>query len=85
LGGRAGYSVQGLQFLFFVWVGLAMTDFNKPTHVPKNVQEVADELYRVAWNSALEMAAYRIEHDFVNSFGKDTLSSIAIYLRGMKK
>ncbi len=44
-----------------------------------------DDQYIAGWNSALEMAAYRIEHDFLKSFGKDTLSSIAIYLRGMKK
>lgn len=62
-----------------------MTTFNKPTQVSPTTQEVADELYRVAWNSALEMAAIKIEHDFVQAFGKDTLSSIAIYLRGMKK
>jgi len=31
------------------------------------------------------MASYRIEHDFVKAFGKDTLSSIAIYIRELKK
>ena len=48
-------------------------------------QDIMDELYKVAWNSALEIAAFKIEHDFVSSFGKDTLSSVAIYLREMKK
>jgi hypothetical protein len=44
-----------------------------------------DDQYAVGWNAGLELAACRIEHDFVKAFGKDTLSSIAIYIRGMKK
>jgi hypothetical protein len=44
-----------------------------------------DEHYKAGWNAALEMAAYRIEHDFVKAFGKDTLSSMAIYIRSLKK
>ena len=43
------------------------------------------KMYLSGWNSALEMAAYKIEYDFVKAFGKDTLQSIAIYIRGMKK
>jgi len=62
-----------------------MSTFNKPRTTPKTKQQLADEHYKMAWNSALEMAAYRIEHDFLKSFGKDTLASIAIYLREMKK
>jgi hypothetical protein len=61
-----------------------MSEFNKPT-IPRNTEEVCEELYRVAWNSALEMAAHKIEYDFRQAFGKDTLQSIAIYLRDMKK
>ena len=61
-----------------------MSEFNKPT-IPKNTEEVCEELYRVAWNSALEMAAYRIENDFITAFGKDTLQGIAIFIRNMKK
>jgi hypothetical protein len=31
------------------------------------------------------MAATRLHHDFRKAFGDDTLSSIAIYIREMKK
>jgi len=44
-----------------------------------------DDPYVVGWNAALDLVANRIEHDFVKAFGKDTLSSIAIYIRGMKR
>jgi hypothetical protein len=43
------------------------------------------EMYDIGWNSALEMAAFKIEHDFKQAFGADTLASMAIYIRGMKK
>ena len=43
------------------------------------------EMYDIGWNSALEMAAFKIEHDFKQAFGADTLSSMAIYIREMKK
>ena len=43
------------------------------------------EMYDIGWNSALEMAAFKIEHDFKQAFGADTLSSLAIYIREMKK
>jgi len=46
---------------------------------------VALEMYDMGWNSALELAAYEIEYKFKEAFGTDTLSSIAIYIRGMKK
>ena len=46
---------------------------------------VALEMYDMGWNSALELAAYEIENKFKKSFGDDTLSSIAIYIKGMKK
>jgi hypothetical protein len=51
---------------------------------PKATVET-DRHYMSGWNSALEMAAVRLEHDFKKAFGADTLSSIAIYIRGMKK
>ena len=70
-----------------------MTDFNKRTE--EKITDLENQLdslkarmdrhYEAGWNSALEMVAFRIEHDFANSFGKDTLSSIAIYIREMKK
>jgi hypothetical protein len=30
------------------------------------------------------MAAFRVEHEFAKAFGKDTLSSMAIYIRSLK-
>ena len=44
-----------------------------------------NEAYETGWNAALDLAAIKIEKDFVKAFGKDTLSSIAIYLKGLKK
>ena len=46
---------------------------------------VALEMYDIGWNSALEMAAFKIEHDFKQAFGADTLSSLAVFIREMKK
>jgi hypothetical protein len=43
------------------------------------------EMYDIGWNSALEMAAFNIEHDFKQAFGADTLSGLAIYIREMKR
>lgn len=63
-----------------------MTEFNKPTDDRQvEIQKTLDGYYELGWNSALEMAAFKIEHGFQDAFGKDTLSSIAIYIRGMKK
>lgn len=44
-----------------------------------------DRMYVSGWNSALELAAYEIENNFKRAFGADTLSSMAIYIREMKK
>lgn len=44
-----------------------------------------DDLYEAGWNSALEMAAFKLQHEFKRAFGEDTLSSIAIYIKGLKK
>ena len=46
---------------------------------------VALEMYDMGWNSALELAAYEIEYKFKEAFGADTLSSLAVYIREMKK
>lgn len=46
---------------------------------------VALEMYDIGWNSALELAAYEIEYKFKEAFGADTLASIAVYIKGMKK
>ena len=48
--------------------------------VPHNI-----DAYAAGWNAALEMAAHKIEYNFITAFGKDTLQSIAIYIRGMKR
>jgi hypothetical protein len=70
-----------------------MTDFNKRTD--EKITDLENQLdslkarmdrhYEAGWNSALEMAAFNIEHGFAKAFGKDTLSSIAIFIREMKK
>ncbi len=49
------------------------------------LQQSADTAYLIGWNDALELAASKLENDFVKAFGKDTLSSIAIYLRKLQK
>jgi hypothetical protein len=65
-------------------MGIVMTEFNKPTTLT-NTEKAGQELYVAGWNSALELAAYRVEHEFAKAFGKDTLSSIAIHIRSLKK
>ena len=59
------------------WVR-GMKKSNSP--VPHNI-----DAYAAGWNAALEMASHKIEYNFITAFGKDTLQSIAIYIRGMKK
>jgi hypothetical protein len=41
--------------------------------------------YESGWNAALEMAAFKLQHEFRQAFGEDTLASIAVYIKGMKK
>ena len=48
-------------------------------------EKALDAEYKAGWNSAIEMVAYRLEHDFKKSFGKDTLHGISIWMREMKK
>ena len=51
-------------------------------------EEFRDSLTNMSdsgWNAALEMAAFKLENEFRDAFGKDTLSGIAIYLKGLKK
>ncbi len=45
----------------------------------------ADKMYEAGWNSALEMAAFKLTSDFKSAFGADTLTSIAAYIKGFKK
>jgi len=49
------------------------------------IQRKMDEMYFYGWNSALEMAANQLQNEFKQSFGEDTLASIAAYIRNMKK
>jgi hypothetical protein len=70
--------LQDLQFLFPFWMGFAMSEFNKPTE-PKTQQQFYDELR----NGVIEEVAKEIEK--MKIFGNDTLSSFAIYIRGMKR
>lgn len=49
------------------------------------LKQSAETAYLIGWNDSLEMAAIKIENEFVKAFGKDTLSSIAIYLRSLQK
>lgn len=55
-----------------------MSEFNKPTE-PKTQQQFYDELR----NNVIEEVAKEIEK--MKIFGNDTLSSFAIYIRGMKR
>ena len=51
----------------------------------KQIADRIDDPYEMGWNSALEMAAFKLQHDFKQAFGDDTLASIAVYIKGMKK
>lgn len=51
----------------------------------KAAMEQPNKAYLSGWNSALELAAFELEYKFRGAFGKDTLQSIAIYIRGMKR
>lgn len=53
-------------------------------HIDKlNTQSSA--LYEQGWNAGLEMAAFKLVTEFEQAFGKDTLASVAIYIKGLKK
>ena len=49
------------------------------------IKRALDDMYFYGWNSALEMAANQLQNEFKQSFGEDTLASIAAYIRNMKK
>lgn len=53
-------------------------------HVEK-INESAKSFVDEGWNAALETVAFRLQHDFKHSFGPDTMSSVAAYIRGFKK
>ena len=44
-----------------------------------------DKMYESGWNSALEMAAFKLTNEFKGAFGADTLTSVAAYIKGFKK
>ena len=55
--------------------------------IEEKVQQVERDniAFEIGWNSALEMAAYRLVNDFKAAFGEDTLASVAVYIKGLKK
>jgi hypothetical protein len=63
--------------------GINMIDPDKS--ITPEFQKIFGDLYDSGWNAALEMAAFRVEHEFIKAFGKDTLSSMAIFIRSLKK
>ena len=65
--------------------GCACFDSREGPGVAMVTVEERDKYYEMGWNASLEMAAFKLIHDFKNAFGEDTLASIAVYLRGMKK
>lgn len=73
--------LQGLQFFFHVWMGIAMSEFNKPTDpiAPKSSQEFYKELR----NKVIDEVIVEIQK--MQGFGKDTLDSLCVYVQGMKK
>ena len=75
------HCVQNLQFLFYVWMGFAMSEFNKPTDPPpfKNQQEFYDWLR----NNVIDEVTAEIQK--MQGFGKDIISSFVIHIQGMKK
>lgn len=46
---------------------------------------VQGDPYVSGWNSALEMAAFKITHDLQQAFPRDTLASFAVFIKGLKK
>lgn len=44
-----------------------------------------DKYYITGWNSALEMAAVKLQSDFKQSFGADTCASWAAWLKEQKR
>ena len=55
--------------------------------IEEKVQQVERDniAFEIGWNSALEMAAYKLVNEFRAAFGEDTLASVAVYIKGLKK
>ena len=51
----------------------------------RQIADKAADPYEMGWNAALEMATFKLQHEFRKAFGEDTLASIAVYIKGMKK
>lgn len=49
------------------------------------LREAVQRIYQEGWNDALDKAAFQMETRFESAFGKDTLSSVAIYIKTLKK
>lgn len=49
------------------------------------LKDKIDKYYTSGWNSALEMAAIKLQNDFRQSFGADTCASWAAWLKEQKK
>ena len=49
------------------------------------LKEAVQRIYQDGWNDAMDKAAFHMETQFESAFGKDTLSSVAIYIKGLKK
>jgi len=56
-----------------------MTEFNRPTERAKTQQEFYDELR----NGVIEEVAVAVER--MKGFGTDTIDSLTVYIRSMKK
>jgi hypothetical protein len=68
-----------------VWCASLSNLFFKPRPCDCKRVPLPTGEYESGWNSALEMAAFRLQNDFKRSFGEDTLASIAVYIKEMKK
>ncbi len=51
----------------------------------KKLEAEKELYYDLGWNSALELARTQLETKFWRAFGRDTLSSIAVYIKTLKK
>ena len=69
------------------WEELEKAQGWRKRQIKEKVQQVERDniAYDIGWNSALEMAAYKLVNDFKAAFGEDTLASVAVYIKGLKK
>ena len=69
------------------WEELEKAQGWRKRQIEEKVQQVERDniAYDLGWNSALEMAAYKLTHEFKAAFGEDTLASVAVYIKGLKK